>query len=381
MNKVLAICFSFFLAFTSKAQDAELLSRQLNYCIEKHSTEEATPFIFFKQSGALEQRIGSKLIRFNPGELANIEVKSTEAGYAVNTNCKEHSSCFNVIKQDASTSTMQSNTYFFNDAGIANFFAKSMQGLSAIYNAENPSSISYFKTASGVQPMYTAPTAVPKIEEPTNTPAVTSKKAADDFLKVDDGDEPEPTPTRKTKTTKEEEDIEDKEAERKPLPNSKSKSTTPPVAPTDPMDDTEDTGMDCKKITQLLAAAQGSFKRIEGKETNPGKKINESTLKMKGAKKNYLSWFQQKRVFIAEYKYNNYFDVLSDAFDNLQSTLDECLGADWDSEDMSGNEEYSNLEGDVKDIEYSNSNDSSMPKIRLLLLPDGKRYVLFMRVQ
>lgn len=39
-----------------------------------------------------------------------------------------------------------------------------------------------------------------------------------------------------------------------------------------------------------------NFKDIEGTETNSERKINDSKLKIKGAKRNYLSWYKSKRA-------------------------------------------------------------------------------------
>lgn len=138
----------------------------------------------------------------------------------------------------------------------------------------------------------------------------------------------------------------------------------------------------CSQLTNILQSGkENKFKAIEGKLTNADTKINDSKIKLKGARKNYLSWFKKERAFIAELKSGNDYELLLKDFENMQTQLDECLGAGWDMEDKSGSEEYAKLKTEVRDVEFKKENDETMPTIRIIFLEDNDKFSMFMRVK
>ncbi|MBK8330747.1 MAG: hypothetical protein IPL09_15135 [Bacteroidetes bacterium] len=55
----------------------------------------------------------------------------------------------------------------------------------------------------------------------------------------------------------------------------------------------------CSQLTNILQSGkENKFKAIEGKLTNADTKINDSKIKLKGARKNYLSWFKKKGLLL-----------------------------------------------------------------------------------
>jgi hypothetical protein len=138
----------------------------------------------------------------------------------------------------------------------------------------------------------------------------------------------------------------------------------------------------CAQLQQILQSGkENKFKSIEGKLTNAETKINDSKIKLKGARKNYLSWFQKERAFISELKSGNDYELVLKEFEAMQTQLDECLGGGWDMEDKSNSEEYAKLKTEVKDVEFKKDGDESMPAIRVIFLEANDKFTMFMRVK
>ncbi len=138
----------------------------------------------------------------------------------------------------------------------------------------------------------------------------------------------------------------------------------------------------CGQLTAILQSGkENKFKAIEGKVTNAETKINESKIKLKGARKNYLSWYKKERAFISELKSGNDYETVFKEFESIQTTLDECLGGGWDMEDKSNSDEYAKLKTEVKDVEFKKENDETMPTIRVIFLEDNDKFTMFMRVK
>lgn len=138
----------------------------------------------------------------------------------------------------------------------------------------------------------------------------------------------------------------------------------------------------CVQLLNILQSGKDSqFKSIEGKLTQAETKINDSKVKLKGARKNYLSWFKKERAFIAELKSGNDYESMLKEFESLQTQLDECLGSNWDMEDRSASEEYAKLKTEVKDVEFRHDSDEKMPAVRVIFIEDQDKFTLFMRIQ
>lgn len=66
-------------------------------------------------------------------------------------------------------------------------------------------------------------------------------------------------------------------------------------------------------------------------------------------------------------------------FEIFQTELEDCLDGNWDDIDHSNDEIYANSKDEVKDIEYVNQTDKTMPSIRLVLVNDGAKFTYFLR--
>ncbi|KXK43294.1 MAG: hypothetical protein UZ11_BCD004000825 [Bacteroidetes bacterium OLB11] len=75
------------------------------------------------------------------------------------------------------------------------------------------------------------------------------------------------------------------------------------------------------------------------------------------------------------------YDGVYKEFEAIQTTLDDCLGGSWSTDDLSTIDEYSNFKKEVKDIQFENENDTSSPKIRVIFIEGEKTFSLFIRIQ
>ncbi len=193
--------------------------------------------------------------------------------------------------------------------------------------------------------------------------------------------------TKKSNTVESDENAEAEETDTKPSGRQKSKTSGNKLIE-DVGDNavSEDKGKAandfCAQLQQILQSGKDNkFKSLEGKLTNAENKINDSKIKLKGARKNYLSWFQKERAFISELKSGNDYELVLKDFEAMQTQLDECLGGGWDMEDKSNSEEYAKLKTEVKDVEFKKDGDASMPSIRVIFLETNDKFTMFMRVK
>lgn len=377
----------------------------LNNCIARYGNLDPNPLRLFEASSTIEQQTGQVTQRINLSVISYVDVTSSKLGYSVNFKCNELTPCINVMKSDMTSSTMNSYSFFFSEAGAANTFAEHFGVLVMHYkSADNKVTIKMFADANGkiefAKGMESASTkANEKVDdvarvkkEPVRSEKTIRqireeemeaenqeqvepiKKVKSTKKRIEDEDEMNDEPVQKVTKRKAKSEDESEDAEERPKGRSKRTNTQ---IDDDPIDNVDET---CKRLLAVINAGESQFKSIEGAVTNPDKQINLSTLKLKNAKRNYITSYKGRRAFIAEYKYNVNFDILSEEFDFLQTELEDCLGGDWDYNDRSGNDEYENYKDELRDIEYVNTANKTMATMRILLLKNGGKYVLFVRI-
>lgn len=214
-----------------------------------------------------------------------------------------------------------------------------------------------------------------------------TKKEAETDEETDNETE-KATPRAKRKASRDKEENEEEISDGKATTSGKTNKTNRNRLIEDVSDDAASdakskAGNDfCNQLMAILQSGkENKFKAIEGKVTNAETKINESKIKLKGARKNYLSWYKKERAFISELKSGNDYETVFKEFESIQTTLDECLGGGWDMEDKSGSDEYAKLKTEVKDVEFKKENDETMPTIRVIFLEDNDKFTMFMRVR
>jgi outer membrane biosynthesis protein TonB len=361
-------------------------------------------------TGTLDFKQKSTSTRSSLAEIKLINVEKSAIGYHVNYTCLEGNNCINFIKSDMSTSPLNTGIFFLSDLKAANTLASGLFELCKKYQgAASFCSLQLGKDANGQEPVMKmnqdAPTqpvvATKPVPSNPGSAKKTEKKLNQDEDDMEDvaakpADEKKPAPKPKSRSAKKEEETDDEaEEEKSPKPkksNSRKQNREDEgekEAPEPPTERPEGTNADSRKTGTdacnrwMMVAESGKqkdFKDIEGKEVNANTKINESKLKIKGARKNYISNYKETRAFIAEIKTHADFGLLSEEFDQLQSELDECLGPQWDTHDRSADEEYSDYKGEIRDVEYRHESDSSLPGIRLIILEDGEKYTFFIRI-
>ena len=392
----IALLLLFISSFTGATAQTSIsdLVKELNRTITIYSTDNAAPLTIYEPIGTIEQKKNeSSSQRFKLSEIGSILVEKNASGFTVNIHCADSSRCMSLIKNDMSTSMMPSDAFFFNDARAANTFAKRLEELIAKYPSD--------RTTVQAQLLKESIESTPSNEKNTDvsssqktTPPTKNKHEEDDEQDADDQeDKKEKSAVREKKAPlteaeakerainrrkqKEDDDAdnaeerENKKAARKDneaIDNSAIQELTEPV---------------CKQLLAIIKAGKDSkFKDIEGKETNPTTKINESKLKLKGAKRSYLSWYKKERAFLAEYKTLIDHELILIEFEKLQTELEDCLEGGWEDIDHSSDEIYANVSEEVKDVEYKFTSDPTRPSLRIMINTDqSKRYTLFVRIQ
>ncbi len=395
MKRILLLLL-FISSFTSAIAQTSIsdLVKELNRYITLYSADNAAPLAIYEPIGTIEQKKNeTSMQRFKLSEIGSIIVEKNASGFTVNVHCVDSSRCMSLIKNDMSTSMMPSDAFFFIEAKAANTFAKLLSELITKYPSDRkPVQAQLLKETSDsatVNEKNTGTTSSQKTKQSSK-----NKNEEADDLEADDQDakkekntvhekkapltEAEAKERAINRRKQKEEDDADKAEERE---NKTAISKSRDVTNNNPAEDL--TEPVCKQLIAIIKAGKDSkFKDIEGKETNPTTKINESKLKLKGAKRSYLSWYKKERAFIAEYKTFTDHELILIEFEKLQTELEDCLEGGWEDTDHSNDEIYANVSEDVKDVEYKYTSDPLRPSLRIMINTDqNKKYTLFVRIQ
>jgi hypothetical protein len=364
-------------------------------------------FSFADKTGALEQHQGPYFYRLKLEDIGTIQEQFQSGKYNVTVGCR-FGNCFSLLKEETNTSNLNQNVYVFSSGQRSSRFAHALFELSKLYQQNGDEIQTSFLTISEEsKPIVKAEN--PPVDKIAPPPP--KKDALDELLEKEDKEEKDNTnaeereekdinvkpkrtapATRKTKTEEGEEEkeevveLETKSSGRKVRKDrdDEDNSAIGGLAEKETASDEKTTknSLLCKQLTQILqSGAMGHFKSIEGTETNTKTKINESKVKLKGAKRNYLSWHKKERAFIAEFKSTKDLDLLQIEYDELQTEIDNCLGPDWEFADKSSDEEYAEFSGEVRDTEYHNTVIPNSPTVRVILLSDNDKFTLFIRIQ
>lgn len=359
------LLFFFNFQFLNAQNNSAELVRNINATVEGSYN----PFNFYEKTGSIEQTQDGIMQRFKLAEVGNIKVTKNTEGYSVDISCKDQNGCITLIKNSTQVTQMNVASFFFGNEMNSNAFANNLTKLVANYkNSENKPIATATKKEeiiatqepikNEVKEVKTAPLVEQKTDGIIHVPKTNTKKEIiEEDEEIEDGEKP----NAKSKTTKK--NIEKEESEEKVV--SKASKDF------------------CSQINQLLKIANDkNFKSIEGNETNATKKINDSKFKLKGAKKNYLNWYNNERTFIAEIKTSLSYEDLMIDYDNIQAEIEACLGSSWDSDDRSGEKEYDNFNGEVRDTEYTDIDKKMKARLRIILLSDeDNKSTLFIRIQ
>lgn len=345
------------LTLTMKAQNGikEALQR-MNQCVVAFSADNPRPLQLFQVSGTLEQAIEGRTQRMTMADMQSIRVSNTAAGYSVTMACQQGLSCITLVKEDMSVMNSNEAQFFFNNPAAANTFASSAKQLAeGLQKTPAAIEVQLFKTPDGKTPLLPAAGAPPSAKQSTPAPPP-AKPSGSLVLSGGDDDDAKPRGSESAKTNGIEQ--------------------TNDEGPAEPVD------LFCKQIKKLIqSGGTARFKDIEGKVMNAQTGTNESAMKLKGARRSYLSQFEGRRCFIAEMKSYPDNELATEALFDLQSQLEDCLGEDWDNEDKSDDPIYDKADFDVKDVELSNANNPAMPTVRIALAPEGTKFMLFIRIR
>lgn len=369
---------------------------------------------FYELTGVFDYNYGGMSQKIKLSDLENINVNKNDAGFSVDIKCLGNEGCITFQKSDTASSLFQTSAIQFVDAALANTFASNLKDLCNHYK-EGGAEVSQtlFKNESGNTPILKARTETPakpivaKPSKEEDAEELEDKKAAakekKEEMKEQRLEKQKAAKEKRTIKSNEEEDNDDnvlkKSNTRKKVANHKEednedettvskKSKVKKNSIIEDNDDDQDKPSSGKAndfCAQLLAIVrsgkESQYKSIEGKINNADSKTNESLIKLKGTRKNYLSWYKKQRVFISEIKVGKDYDAVYRDFEDLQTSLDDCLGGKWEMNDLSNNDEYSNAKTEVRDIQFKNDEDNTSPSIHVIFVEGNGNFTLFLRVQ
>jgi len=375
---VLLLCL--FSGVMNAQQSATELAKELNKYITLYSSDNASLLTLYEQIGTIEQKANNNAIkRIRLADIGFIKTQQSEGNYVVTFGCADSTQCINLIKSDMMSSPMPGDAFFFTEATAANLFAKKLEELIAKYpSGRTPLKAELLK---GAEP-----------DMAVTKPSPTIKKQV---IEKEEEDEETSAVEEKITLTPAERQVANKEKmmqKRKPR-EEKEDTTSDEEEKIDPRDRRElaedknatDDFMEpvCKQLMSIMQSGKNTgFNDIEGKETNSTTKINDSKVKLQGAKRSYLSWYKKQRAFIAEYKTSSDIELILMEFERIQTELEDCLIGPWDDIDHSTDAMYANATEEIKDVEYKLNSDTPMPSLRIMINTDAsKKHTLFVRIQ
>ncbi|MBK7762257.1 MAG: hypothetical protein IPI46_02660 [Bacteroidetes bacterium] len=343
---------------------------EMNKAINFYSADQAKPMTFFQPTGSLEQPINEfTLLKIRLALLGEISVATSSLGFNVNISCTENEECFSLLKHDSVSTPIPSNTFFFTNAKAANSFASNLAELALKFDAKlthgKATLLDDGTKTDAINPVVKAKPKTEEIPEETEEPQKVELSKSTESRK----------PVQSKKKVEEKENDEDEVEKETPVKKSK-------VVAEEANQDAPPQELICKHLFAVIKSGkEQNFKDIEGTETNSERKINDSKLKIKGAKRNYLSWYKSKRAFLAEFKTSTEFELIAEEFGLLQTQLEDCLDGNWEDTDHSSDEIYANSTNEVKDVEYIHQSDKSLPHLRILIHTENGKHTLFIRIQ
>lgn len=404
------LLLSFAISMNVFAQvDAKKELLGMNKLLASFSTEQTAPLNLLQQTGTLEQTQDNFISRIKLADLGKLTVTAYQGGFSVNLFCIDSGKCVNLIRPNSTNANMSVASFFFKLDGAANAFAEHLGHLVKLNNPsqteipvllyvdekgktnilrakESPASTKSNQTEEGENVEKSTPKK--EVNKPKEDVA---KNTKEEDQEIDQDEDPiaaakakaaEKNPPTKTNKQKKEEEV---DAEQADEPITKTRRQQTPMADAEESEDAKKTkaGKDfCDQINFVIKSGKDmKFKDLEGKVLNADNKTNESKLKIKGAKRSYLSTYQNQRAFIAEFKILTDSELAMIEFDKLQTQIEDCLEGNWDNNDRSGDEEYADIKDEVRDVEYNNENDKLSPTVRIIMLSDGKKYILFVRIR
>lgn len=379
----------------------------MNEVLSLYAADEISTCTLFELTGILEQKQRNTSMRMTLSEIEEIKVSPSAIGYNVNCRCGTQQACFNLVKSDMSSNPVAEHVFLLRDLAAANTLGFCLSKLVKHYQKDSVKvQFTAAKDASGRAPIImnqtteSTSTSAQSKQAPKSSEEETEHELHEDDPKPASKTKKQPTPatheerntsrkltteeldeeadekaTAKSKRKKSEEESDDQNESKEEKQSASSQKASVRDGQASKMD------AGCVRWLEIIQSGlRSGFKDIEGKELNADTRINESKIKLRNTKRNYLSMYREQRAFIAEFKSHTDFGLLSELFDAMQEELDTCLGGQWDTHDRSGDEEYSEYKGEIRDVEYRHESDPSLPGVRLIILEDGGKYTFFVRI-
>jgi len=307
----------------------------MNNYIANYSASQMSALVYYDNVGMVEQANFGITERYKIHEIKRIEVSGKDKTFVVQFICAENDACISQTKEKELGKYIASLSYFFSNPSIANAFAQ--RAYDIIKNDfKKEATLSLIGDAAAIKE-----DATPRLKD-EKAPIIKEKKTVVPKKKV-----PEDHLSLNIGTASNDEAV----AERSPF---------------------------MKKVNLIIASySQDKLESLKGAAAN---NAWSAKLKLPKAKKNYINTFKNENCFVAEFGTQKFIDDLEDTYYDLQDELDDGMTQDWEMIDHSQDAIYDDAESDIFHIEYRNEQQKDAPSITLMVVPDGKRYTLFMRI-
>lgn len=306
----------------------------MNNYIVNYAASQMTTLGYYEKLGMIEQQNFGITDRYKIQDIKRIEVGGKDKTFVVQFFCDEKDPCISQTKGTELGKYIPSISYFFTNPSIANSFA---QKAGEIIREDFKNEV--------VLKLFATKDAQPIADEPM-IKEVPSKKVAKEEPK----------------------EIKEEVVDHLSL-DAYSNSGAEPVTIKNPL---------VKKI--MLVVQSYTTNKLEPLKGAAKENAWEANVKLPKAKKNYINQFKGQNCFVAEFGTEKFIDDLEETYSDLQDALDEEISQDWETVDHSQDEIYADSEDDIYHVEYINQEKKDAPSITLMIVPDGKRYTLFMRI-
>ncbi|MBP6455885.1 MAG: hypothetical protein KA275_04060 [Chitinophagaceae bacterium] len=354
-------------------QHQQYLEKINSHILQGGAANDKKTLLYFPLNTTLEKNADGYIYRFRLDEIKKIAIKGSNDFFVVTFYCNEEK-CINITNKDLSFKMGNEIAFNFENE----FHAKGFMNASAEM-AKNE----FQKTLEldfGTLSNKNESSDVTKIPEPAQEKVVAEKPA----LVIDDSNEKEDAVAKRERLKEQQEEEkaerEEEKALRKEELQSKGNNKNKEEINDEVAEKNELEGV-CKGIVAVLESGMSSnFSSIKGEKSNEGTTTFSSKIRLKNAKKNYISTFKNAPCFMAEMKNSRSTDELGEQFLEIKDALLECLPTTWEEIDHSDDPIYDKGTDDVYHTEFVDEENSAVPSITLQITPDGNKKIFFIRI-
>ncbi len=346
--------------------------------INAHILQGATPndkntLLYFPLNSTLEKNADGYIFRFRLDEIKKISIKGSADFFAVTLFCNEEK-CINITNKDLSSKMGNEIAFNFENEFHAKGFMNTIAEMSK-NELKKTIELDFGTLSTKNETSDVVKTPVPIVEK------IVAEKS---LLAIEDVAEKEDAATKRERLKEQQEEEKAEREEEKALQKeemqTKGNKKNKEEINDEEAENNELEGI-CKGIVAVLESGMSSnFSSIKGEKSNEGTTTFSSKIKLKNAKRNYISTFKNAPCFMAEMKNSRSTDDLGELFLEIKDALLECLPNSWEEIDHSDDPIYDKGTDDIYHTEFVDEENSAVPSITLQITPDGNKKIFFIRI-